>query len=243
MSRKHTFDQHFLRSPRLALELIGHSNVRKNDTVYDLGAGSGVISAALAKRAKRVVAVEREPDALHKLRSNLSAEQGVTIVDADILTMPLPAEPYKIVANIPFSLSAQVVKRYAQPSGALSVMYLIVQKQFAQKLQFGNHFTSMLGVQIAPWWSVRVRRPLRRTDFTPPPRVDTVFIEIKRRPEPYLPVASQQDWYDFITRCFQNQSYFADIEVPMIAERRKKPSELTLDEWLFVYRRTVDLHR
>lgn len=51
MKRLHTYaQQHFLRSPRLVAELIGHSNIRKNDTVYDLGAGSGVIASVLARR-------------------------------------------------------------------------------------------------------------------------------------------------------------------------------------------------
>src|SRR4051812_28038866 len=53
MPRLHTYSQHFLRSPRIVAELIGHSNVRKNDIVYDLGAGSGVIASVLANKCKK----------------------------------------------------------------------------------------------------------------------------------------------------------------------------------------------
>lgn len=64
MSRNHVYAQHFLRNPRVVAELVGHSNIRKNDTVYDLGAGSGVITSVLARRAKNIIAVEIERAAL-----------------------------------------------------------------------------------------------------------------------------------------------------------------------------------
>ena len=102
MSRSHLHAQHFLRSPRLVAELIGHSNIRKNDTVYDLGAGSGVITTALARRCKQVIAVEIEPSALKSLRQNISSLDNVTVIEKDILQLDPPDQPYKIFSNIPF---------------------------------------------------------------------------------------------------------------------------------------------
>jgi 16S rRNA A1518/A1519 N6-dimethyltransferase RsmA/KsgA/DIM1 with predicted DNA glycosylase/AP lyase activity len=84
MSRDYTYAQHFLRGPRTVAELVGHSNIRKNDTVYDLGAGSGVIASVLAERAKSVIAVEIEPSALRKLRVNMAQFDNVTIVEKDM---------------------------------------------------------------------------------------------------------------------------------------------------------------
>ena len=55
--RKYQLSQHFLRSPKLAGFLIGHSNIKKRDVVLDIGAGSGVITAALSRRCKQVIAV------------------------------------------------------------------------------------------------------------------------------------------------------------------------------------------
>jgi len=56
--RNFHLDQNFLRSPKLALFLIGHSNIKKRDLVIDIGAGSGVITSALARRCKKVIAVD-----------------------------------------------------------------------------------------------------------------------------------------------------------------------------------------
>ena len=68
--RKHQLSQHFLRSPRLALFLIGHSNLKKRDTVIEIGAGSGVITGALAHRVKHVIAIEPDPETAKKLKQN-----------------------------------------------------------------------------------------------------------------------------------------------------------------------------
>ena len=134
MTRNHAYAQHFLRNPQLVAELVGHSNIRKNDTVYDLGAGSGVIASVLAGRCKQVVAVEIEPEALFKLRQNLGHVDNVTIVAGSILELTPPAEPYKIFANIPFNLSADIVRKFTSAKLPPKSMYLITQKQFARKL-------------------------------------------------------------------------------------------------------------
>lgn len=240
MSRKYQYAQHFLASPRTVAELIGHSNIRKNDTVVDLGAGSGVIASVLARRAKNVIAVEMEPEALKKLRQNMAELHNVDVVKADIAEVALPTEGYKVFSNIPFNLSADTVRRLTTEKVAPKSIYLIVQKQFAQKVVMSDrHFTSQLGAEISPWWQTRVRKPLRKTDFTPPPAVDTVLLEIKPRLEALLPEADKDSYRRFITACYTRQNIFAELpreQAGISAER--KPSELTSEQWVKLYRLT-----
>lgn len=237
MKRLHTHSQHFLRSPRLVAELVGHSNIRKNDVVYDLGAGSGIISSVLAERCKQVVAVEIEPQALKRLRENTAGFDNVTIVEKDILTLPLPTTPYKIFANIPFHLSAQIVRKFTEAEHPPKALYFITQKQFARKLIPGDdHFTAQLGMQLGALYTARIRRPLQRTDFTPPPGVDTVLLELKLREAPLVPFNKLANYRDFVGRCFAEQKFFATIDrtrADISSELR--PSQLTLDQWIKLY--------
>lgn len=234
MARNHTYAQHFLRSPQLVAELIGHSNIRKNDTVYDLGAGSGVIASVLAGRCKQVVAVEIEPEALFRLRQNLGHVDNVTIIAGSILDLALPAEPYKIFANIPFNLSAQVVRMFTGAALPPKSMYLITQKQFARKLVPGNdHFTSQLSAEIAPWFTARIRKPLRKTDFTPPPAVDTVLLEIKPHETPLLAITERDNYQKLVEHCFTDQKFFTNLKKPFSTELR--PSQLTPSQWIELY--------
>ena len=92
VSRKFQLDQHFLRSPRLALMLIGHSNIRKNDTAIEIGAGSGVITFGLSKRCSRVIAFEPDKETAEKLQNNLDKYQlqNVELKREDFLAAKLP---------------------------------------------------------------------------------------------------------------------------------------------------------
>jgi len=238
VSRDHRYSQHFLRSPKLVAELIGHSNIRKNDTVYDLGAGSGVIASVLANKAKKVIAVENEPEALKKLRYNLGNILNVDIKEQDILAMPIPEGRYKIFSNIPFSESAAIVRKFTEADNPPIAMYLIVQKQFARKLvPSDQHFTAQLGAQIGPMFSAKIRKPLRKTDFTPPPNVDTALLEIKLREEPMIAANKMIDYRNFVERCFAEQKFFArQPREKRGISSEKIPSQLTNEQWVKLFR-------
>ena len=183
MPRKDELSQHFLRNPRIALFLIGHSNIKKRDLVLDIGAGSGVITSALAKRCKKVIAIEKDHETAEKLRRNLRSREieNVEVVEADFLDFELPSEPYKVFANPPFHLSSKIVHKLLEAKNQPESFYLILQKQFALKLlNTDRHYTSQLGQALIQEYQTKIRYPLRSTDFTPPPAVPTVLFEAKK---------------------------------------------------------------
>lgn len=220
--------QHFLRGRALIGELVGHSNIRRRDTVIDIGAGSGAITSVLASRAAHVIAYEPEPQAATLLLKNMARYSNVTVKQQNFLQASLPAEPYKVFANIPFHLSSQIVRVLTSAPTPPRAVYLIVQKQFAQKLIVsGNHFHGALGMSIAPWWVAKIRRPLRRTDFTPPPAVDTVLLELKPRDETLLPHETQATYSEFVAECYASPTYYHKAG----GRKDTRPSELSLEEW------------
>lgn len=231
MKRLHTKSQHFLRSPSVVKTLVGHSNLRKTDTVYDLGAGSGIISYVLSSSCAQVVAVEQDPRMITRLHENLDDLPNVTIVQGDALTTPLPTSPYKVFANIPFHLSSPILRRLTESDQPPSAIYLIVQKQFADKLLIGNeNFTGLLGAFIAPRFSARIRYKLLRSDYKPAPGVDTVLIELLLREQPLVPAHDMPAYRAFVEQCFSRQKYFATLNI------QKRPSQLTTDEWIELWR-------
>ena len=180
-SRNHLLSQHFLRSPRAALMLIGHSNIKKRDLVLDIGAGSGVITSALAKRCKKVIAIEPDKTACEKLRKNTEKLDNVEILSEDFLEMELPKETYKIFANPPFHLSSAILKKLLAAENPPDAIYLILQKQLALKLlNTERHYTSQFGYALTQKYQTKIRYPLKPYDFTPPPAVPTVLFEAKK---------------------------------------------------------------
>ena len=180
--RKYQLSQHFLKGPKLAGFLIGHSNIKKRDTVLDIGAGSGVITSALARRCKQVIAIEPDHETAELLRKNVSKFENVQIVEQDFLEYELPREPYKIFANPPFHLSSAILHKLDEAENPPKAIYLILQKQFALKLLNNDrHYTSQLGKQLFAHYAPRIRLPMKPEYFTPPPAVPTVLLELKRR--------------------------------------------------------------
>ena len=199
--------------------------------MLDIGAGSGVISSALATRCKNVVSYELDPRMIKILRENLAKFDNVRIVEKDFLQAELPTEPYKIFANIPFHLSSPILKKLTESPRRPEAICLIVQKQFAKKLCIDKPgFTGMLGAQIAPLYTARIRKRLQKTDYFPPPAVDTVMIELKLRDEQLIAEKNLAAYRDFTAACFADPRVFAKTGV-----KDKKPSELSTAEWLELF--------
>jgi 23S rRNA (adenine-N6)-dimethyltransferase len=240
MKRLHTHSQHFLRSPALVKELIGHSKLKKHETVIDIGAGSGVISSVLAGRVARVIAVEVEPQTANILRNNMRQFDNVTVHEASFLNMELPKEPYSIFANIPFNLSSPIVHRLIETDRPPRTAYFIFQKQFARKLVASDttHFTGQLGMLLGARYEVKIRKPLRKTDFFPNPAVDTVFIEMVHRDTPLVPTKRFADYERFTVECFSDPTIYRKMplaEAGISAER--KPSQLSLEQWVNLFKK------
>ena len=233
MARLHTHSQHFLKSPAVVERFIHKLNLSEHDTVIDLGAGSGVISAAVSKEVKQVIALEIEPRTLEVLKENMALRPNVKVLNKDILAFIPPKDGYKIVANIPFSISSAVVTRFTEEVPPAHSMHLILQRQFAHKLVPGtDHFTSLLSAKIGPWFTVRIIHQLDKNDYTPPPAVDTVLVEITPRKNPLIAPSEAKSYREFVTRCFERQKFFATLpreRVGISAELR--PSQLSLSQW------------
>ena len=163
--------------------LVGHSYIKKRDLVLDIGAGSGVITFALSKKAREIWAIEPDHETAEKLRKNLEKFkiENVKIFEEDFLTMDLPDEPYKVFSNPPFHLSSEIVHKLLESENPPESFYLILQKQFALKLlNTDRHYTSQLGQKLIKKYQTKIKYPLKPTDFTPPPAVPTVLFEAKK---------------------------------------------------------------
>ena len=236
MARKHRISQNFLRSPRIALMLVGHSNIRKRDFTLDIGAGSGVFTYALSKKSAQVLAIEFDRGTFKKLQNNTKNLENVEVLCADFLHFNLSKLPknYKVCANIPFHLSSPIIQKLTNTQNSPKSIYLILQKQFARKLIMSDrNFTSALGVKIFPFFESKIKKPLQKSDFTPPPAVETLFFEMKRRENPLILKKEQGKYNDFIEKMFAMPEFYKKNCQPKF--KTKKPSELKGEEWLEIW--------
>lgn len=178
--------QHFLRSDRIAAELVDQARITADQAVVEIGAGTGRITRALAQRAGLVVAVELDPDLVARLRRQFRTDPRVQIVEGDFLETPLPRLQFRAFGNVPFGLGTAVLRHLLDdPRSPLIRADLLLQYEVARK-RASLWPSTMASLTWLPWWEFSLARRLARSCFEPPPLVDAGMLSITRRDPPLL---------------------------------------------------------
>jgi 23S rRNA (adenine-N6)-dimethyltransferase len=189
--RRAELGQHFLAGGWLAAELVEQAGIGDGDLVVEIGAGTGVLTEALARRAGRVVAVECDPRLAERTRRRLASYPNVRMVTADALTLHVPRRPFRVVANLPFGATAAMLRRLlGDPRSPLERADLILQEQAARRyaaVRPGSPETIRWGTI----YELTCGRRLGPGCFRPPPRVGAAVLVARRRRPPLVPIAGQ----------------------------------------------------
>lgn len=198
--------RHSLRSRAFADELVRDAGVAPGAFVLDLGAGAGVLTRALADAGARVRAVELDRSALRELRSRFGGDGRVEVVEGDATVVPLPAEPFAVVANLPFAVGTTILRRLlGDPRVPLSRLDSIVEWGLAEK-RTAVWPSTLLGCLWGAWYDLRLVRRVPRTCFAPPPSVEAAVLRATRRPEPLVPPARAARYEALLRRAFAAQA-------------------------------------
>lgn len=177
--------QHFLRSPRVAAEIVAGVGVARSDLVVEIGAGTGRLTAALAEEAGSVVAVELDPALADGLRRRFAREPRVTVAEGDALLVPMPGTPHRVLGNIPFGITTALLRRILDdPCSGCFAADLVVEDGLARK-RCALRPCTMLSLSWLPWWRLTIDRVLPAGSFEPRPSVDAAILAARRR-EPAL---------------------------------------------------------
>jgi 23S rRNA (adenine-N6)-dimethyltransferase len=225
--RSRRLGQHFLGNDRLAERIVADARVGAADRVVDLGAGTGVLTAALAARAAAVLAVEIDPGLARRLAGRFAHVANVTVFCADASEFPPPLSPYRVVANPPFGRTAATLRRLLDdPCGGLVRADLVLQWQVARhraRVSAGTP-VDLLGATWGPWWRFVRGRRLPASCFRPRPAVDAAVLEITRRDPPLLPGAEFERYAAWLGGEFRRRPDGPQIEVRQWVERfRREP--------------------
>ncbi len=247
--------QNFLRDPKLIQELIGKSSLQKNDTVFEIGAGKGIITELLAQSAKSVIAIEPDTKLYNYLQDKFKGYSNVHIKKIDFLKSDLPKEQYKVFSNIPFNITADIIKKLLGAQNLPEDSYLIVQEEAAKKYAGKPHAKETLfSILHKPWFNFSVVYKFRRNDFTPTPQVNSVLLRIEKLKKPLIGQHIAALFKDFVAFGFTSvrpnlkkgyKNVFGHIQFLKLADEFNfspdaKPTDLDFEQWLGIFNYFTD---
>lgn len=178
MIKRKRFGQHFLNSNSIAQSIVSEAKITKNDVVFELGTGLGILTPLLCKNANKVISVDVDvrltQDAKSKFSNidNLVLKSGDGFKTKDNFTI--------FVSNLPYSKSKEAVEWLAESSFSHGV--IMVQKEFAEKLLAKSSKKRKAVSVIANYsFEIKILSNVGKNNFSPPPKVDSVILKIIKK--------------------------------------------------------------
>lgn len=204
--RRRVLGQNLLAHRGVIAQAVTRADLGPDDLVVEIGPGRGALTLPLARTGAQVIAVERDAAMAEALRTRLSGSEvadQVRVVNADARRFRLPREPYRVVANLPFGVTTEVMGALLDdPDGGPTRADLLVQAEVARK-RCAQPPTSLRSAAWAPWWILELGPEVPRQAFRPVPAVDAAWITVRRRTPPVLPEALAPDFADAIRATWQ----------------------------------------
>src|SRR6185369_11555604 len=191
--------QHFLRDQRTIERIIEALNPKADETIIEIGPGTGALTAKLVERAGRVVAVEFDHKLTPLLNERFSSCPNFKLVMADALTVDfckeiLPASSARLVANLPYNISTAILQRLISQRACIEEMVLMLQREVVERVLAppGTTDRGFISVLVEAYCETEKLFDVAPGAFRPPPKVWSSVMRVTFRPRINADVADEE---------------------------------------------------
>jgi len=257
--------QHFLRDQRTIQRIIEALAPRSDETIVEIGPGTGALTTTLVERAGRVIAVEFDKKLAPLLNERFAAFPNFKLVMADALTTDfcaeiLPARSARLVANLPYNISTAIVQKLISQRGCLDEMVLMLQREVVERLlaPAGTTDRGFISVLVEAYCEAEKLFDVAPGAFRPPPKVWSSVMRLKFRTQINADVADEGLLWEIVSAGFAqkrktilNNLRAASGRLQEVLKRnggasivlckadvdlQRRAETLTLDEWSRIVR-------
>ena len=243
--------QNFVVDPNTLRKVVDLAEVEVGDRVVEVGAGAGSLTLALADAGASVVTIERDRHLLPVLEEVLGDRSDVRVVEADALTVGWdqvipspedPAEPWKLVANLPYNVATPVVLRVLDEAPAIRSVVVMVQAEVGERLAAGPGHAAYgsPSVKVAYHATARIVARIGSDVFWPRPRVSSVLVRIDRLARPAVE-GDPGPMFALVRRAFGQRRKMLRRSLAEVVDRsafaeagvrpEARPEELGVEDW------------
>lgn len=251
-----SFGQNFLIDRSVLGQIVDAAEVDGEDEILEVGAGTGVLTRELAKLARRVVAVELERDMLALLEKTTAHLSNVELVARNLLflnaTDIFAQSPYKLVANLPYYITAPTFRHFLESENSPRLMVVMVQQEVAQRITASPGDLSLLAVSVQFYGKPRIMAQVPAQAFYPAPKVDSAILRVDVNTEKTLTQSERDSFFRVVQAGFserrkqlhnslshglhrKNEEVRAWLAAASIDASRRAET-LSIEEWLCLWR-------
>lgn len=249
---KKNLGQHWLKDADSLQAMCDAAGLQTDDYVLEIGPGMGTLTAFLIEQAAHVQAVEFDPALAVSLPGRIQSPK-LEVVTQDILSFDFTNLPprYKLVANIPYYLTSNLIRVISETTNPPEVAVLLVQKEVAERVSAEPGDMSLLSVTAQFYWEVTVDRVVKAELFTPPPKVDSQVLVLTRRPASLFPDLDTKDFFRLVKAGYSQRrktllnSLSGGLQIDKVAVKqlcesvdidpKRRAQTLSLEEWYNLY--------
>jgi 16S rRNA (adenine1518-N6/adenine1519-N6)-dimethyltransferase len=210
--RRPKLGQHFLSDTRYCSRITDALEAGAGDLVIEIGPGHGAVTGLLASRARRVVAIEIDPELVDELRLKFQQSPNVEIIQGDVLLVDFGeirrrhnVERCIVFGNLPYYITSPIIHHVLGFAAQIRTMGLLVQSEVADRLvaQPGSRDYGYLTVFSRLYSSTRVVFQVPRGAFSPPPKINSAFVRSEMHTGlEGASLAAEQEFLGFLKQAF-----------------------------------------
>lgn len=187
-------------------QIINFGNITKQDTILEIGTGIGTLTIEIAKRAKKVIAIEQDPKIANILSSRLEKEKidNVELINDDALNVDFP-NFNKIISNLPYQISSPITFKFLNYDFDLAI--LMYQKEFARRMNgnVGSKDYSRLSAMLYFKCDVENLTDVSSESFIPKPKIDSTVVKLTPK-ENKIPESEFKVYSNYTKALFQHRN-------------------------------------
>lgn len=200
--------QHFLKNPAVVENIVLKANIRPTDTVLEVGPGTGNLTVKLLEHAKRVIAIEYDRRMVREVLKRVEGspkERNLEVIHGDVLRVDVPYFDV-CVANLPYQISSPFLFKMLAHKPPFRSAVVMFQLEFAQRLtaKAGDDLYCRLSVNTQLLAKVENLLKVGKSNFRPPPKVDSLVVRIEIRNPP--PAVNFEEWDGLIRLLFNRKN-------------------------------------
>ncbi|PIT96599.1 hypothetical protein COT82_02280 [Candidatus Campbellbacteria bacterium CG10_big_fil_rev_8_21_14_0_10_35_52] len=235
--------QNYINNQQLVNKLLKFVDFESTKTILEIGPGKGIITDVLIKQNKKIIAIEADSKLFSELQKKYANTTNLSLIKADFLKYTTPNEPFTVVSNIPFNITANIIKKITNEQSKLYVAYLIMQKDAVIKFIGAPHAHSpVLSHILNINFEIKLLMDIDKLNYSPRPKFNTAFVSIKKREKPVFDKQKSEQFKDFLVYIFERRkplikealkSVMSNLQVKIILDNLHIPENKEIKKILF----------